>query len=127
MSKRETPLTRGYWATVGGLLIEEFQMVSPESGGARRLADGLIVLGEKPDIHATGKYDIAGRDVIVVQTKANRLGMSLLGQCLFSRDLVRRLGPRSVKSVALCTQDDPVLRALLEAYEGCEVVVFEPS
>jgi hypothetical protein len=46
---------------------------------------------------------------VIVQTKANRLGMYLLGQAFFSAQLMRRFHPRSVESVAL---------VLLTSYEG---------
>ncbi len=91
----------------------------------KRHLDGLIVLGEPKSISASKNFDIRGKDVIVIQTKAKRLGMYLMGQCLFSRDLVLQFGVNSVRSVALCTQDDATLRPLLEAHEGCEVVVYE--
>ena len=73
---------------------------------------------------AGSKVDISGKDVVVVQTKNHRLGMSLMGQALFSAELVKRLNPKSVRSVALCIADDSVLRPLLEAYEWCKVVVY---
>ena len=126
MSKNETPITRWYWQTVGGLLIEEFTRVKPSPTNAPRYLDGLIVLGEPTAISTTRSVDISGRDVIAIQTKAKRLGMLLMGQCLFSRDLVRAMGARSVRSIALCTEDDAVLRPLLEAHEGCEVVIADP-
>lgn len=66
--------------------------------------------------------DIVGKDVIVIQTKAQRLGMYLMGQAFFSRALVEKLGPRSVRTVAVCAQDDEELRPLAEAH-GIEVVV----
>ncbi len=91
----------------------------------KRHLDGLIVLGEPKSISSSKNFDIRGKDVIVIQTKAKRLGMYLMGQCLFSRDLVLKHGVKSVRSVALCTEDDVILRPLLEAHEGCEVVVFE--
>jgi hypothetical protein len=62
--------------------------------------------------------------VIVVQAKASRLGMYLMGQALFSAELIRRFRPASVRSVALCTADDAVLRPLLEPYPHVEVVVM---
>jgi hypothetical protein len=62
-------------------------------------------------------------DIVVVQTKANRLGMYLLGQAFFSAQLVRRFQPRSVESVALVAKDDDVLRPLFEQYPGMRVVV----
>ena len=127
MSKNETPLTRWYWEQVGGLLIEEFQIVRGTKNSSPRYVDGLIVLGEPPAISASRHVDIRDRDVIVIQTKAQRLGMYLMGQTLFSKQLVEKLGPRSVRSVALCTQDDTALRPLLEAFDGCEVVVFDAT
>ena len=45
MSRRETPMTVWYWEQVGGMLIEEFLIVSKAPGQGRRLLDGLIVLG----------------------------------------------------------------------------------
>jgi hypothetical protein len=48
--------------------------------------------------------------------------MYLMGQALFSRDLMRPFLPRSIRTVALCNQDDSVLRPLAEAH-GIEVVI----
>lgn len=127
MSKLESPLTRWYWGQVGGLLIEEFRLVDQGSANSARFADGLILLGEETRIANNEPLSILGRDVIVVQTKAKPLGMYLMGQCVFSLELVRRLGPRTVKSVALCTKDDAVLRPLLESHNGCEVVIVPES
>ena len=120
-------MTRWYWNQVGGLLIEEFMVVRRGEQQARRLIDGLIVVGEQTRVAEKRTFDIAGRDVIVIQSKNRRLSMPLMGQCLFSRDLVRQLGPSSIRSVALCTRDDVTLRPLLEAHEGCEVVVYPGS
>jgi len=125
LSKLETLLTRWYWEKIGGLLIEEFPVVRDAPGQGKRFLDGLIVLGEPTSRTTTMDFDIRGRDVIVIQTKAKRLGMYLMGQCLFSRDIALSLGVKSVRSVAICTQDDAVLRPLIEAHEGCEVVVFD--
>jgi len=120
-------MTRWYWQQVGGLLIEEFQVVSQSDGSGRRLVDGLIVAGEPTQVATSRLFDVTDRDVTVVQAKARRLGMPLMGQCLFSRDLLRNLGARSVRSVALCTADDLTLRPLLEQHHNCfvEVVPFE--
>ena len=124
MSKRETPMTRWYWQQVGGLLIEEFQVVSQIDGQGRRLVDALIVHGEPMRIAESRKFDVTGREVTVVQAKARRLGMPLMGQCLFSRDLILALGAKTVRSVALCTQDDAALRPLLEQHDNCVVEVI---
>jgi hypothetical protein len=126
VSKNETPMTRWYWQQVGGLLIEEFTMVKASLTNAPRYLDGLIVLGEPTAIAESRSFDIAGRDVIAIQAKAKRLGMMLMGQCLFSRELLLAMSPRSVRSVALCRADDSVLRPLLEAHKGCEVAIYDP-
>jgi hypothetical protein len=54
-----------------------------------------------------------------------RLGMYLLGQTLFSRELIKeRFAPRSVRTVALCADSDAVLGPIAEAERfGIEVVV----
>ena len=66
---------------------------------------------------------IAGQDVIAVQAKAQRLGMYLMGQGLFSAELLRRFQPKSIRSIILCSADDSVLRPLLARYPEVEVVV----
>ena len=42
----------------------------------------------------------------------------------FSMDLIKKLDPSTIRSVAVCTQDDEVLRRLLEKHKGCEVWVY---
>ena len=69
-------------------------------------------------------FVIVGRDVTAVQSKNRRLGMTVAGQTLFSKELLKRFKPRSIRSVAVCTADDAVLRPLLERYKGCEVRVY---
>ncbi len=48
--------------------------------------------------------------------------MNVLGQALFSAELLRQTGARGVRTIALCTADDEVLRPLAMRY-GIEVVV----
>jgi len=125
MSTLETDMTLWYWGQRGGTLIEEFMVVKRGPQQARRLVDGLILLeGERRRL-ARGErcVDIRGRDVVAVQTKNSRLGMYLMGQTLFTLKLLESMGPRSIESIALCTLDDTRLRPLLEAHEGCKVVV----
>ena len=123
MSKRETPLTRRYWQSVGGALIEEFPAVLRTQESAQRLLDGVIILGENKAIVKHSDVDIKGKDIIVIQTKASRLGMNLMGQAIISAKLMERFEPRSIRSVAICTLGDKVLEALLPEY-GIELVVY---
>jgi hypothetical protein len=129
MSRRETDMTLWYWEQRGGTLAEEFLVVPRAPGIGRRLIDGLIVLGgEKRRLPLGGRTtDIAGRDVVAIQTKNSRLGMYLMGQTLFTAKLLEAFKPRSIESVALCAVDDIKLRPMLEAYAGCKVVVCPPE
>jgi len=71
MSKHETLLTRSYWDEVGGTLVKEFPAVLRGSGNAQRLIDGVIILGEPKRIAKPSEVSINGKDIIVLQTKAN--------------------------------------------------------
>ena len=124
MSKHETPLTRKYWQSVGGTLVEEFPVVRRTPTCAQRLLDGLIVLDGNNRIAKADDISIEGMDVIVLQTKANRLGMYLMGQAFFSRELVKAFKPNSIRTVAICVQDDSVMHALCDKFQ-IEVVIFE--
>jgi hypothetical protein len=84
MSKHETPMTRWYWQQVGGTRIEEFVAVEGTSRCGRRVLDGLVVLDGEFRIAQQAEVALAGQDVIVIQTKASRLGMSLMGQAFFA-------------------------------------------
>ncbi|MCP5485095.1 MAG: hypothetical protein H7A22_06145 [Spirochaetales bacterium] len=94
MSKHETPLIRAYWERIGGTLIEEFLAVETSPTAGRRLLDGLIIIGGEKRIALNDEISIQDQDVIVLQAKASRLGMYLMGQALFSKQLVERLGAR---------------------------------
>ena len=128
MSKHETWRTRQYWRSTGGLLIEEFTAISPnrrqETG--KRLIDGVIVLQEPDAIQTGGYYDFAGKDIIVVQTKAGRLGMYLMGQAFFSREIMRRYHPNSIKTVAICGKADSEMELLCGEFD-IDVVVIDKS
>jgi hypothetical protein len=127
MSKHETPMTRWYWLQVGGTLIEEFVAVKGTATCGRRVLDGVIIKGGEFRIAHQAEVSLEGKDIIVIQTKASRLGMYLMGQAFFSAQLIQRYHPRSAVSVALCGQDDAVLRPLFEQYPHMKVVVCSLS
>jgi hypothetical protein len=85
--------------------------------------DGVIILGGPFEIQPADSVEIMGKDIVLVQTKASRLGMYLLGQAVFSRRLMEPFKPASIRSVALCTKGDSVLEPLAKEY-GVEVVVL---
>ena len=122
MSKHENPLTRKYWDEVGGTLVEEFPAVLRGSSNAQRLIDGVIILGEPKRIARPSEVAIKGKDIIVLQTKANRLGMNLIGQAILSKKLMERIEPKSIRSIAICSEGDSVLEEYLTDY-GIELVV----
>lgn len=117
MSKYETWRTQKYWERTGGLLIEEFVAVSGNKSQGRRLIDGLIVLNEENGIHNGNTYDIEGKDVVVIQTKSGRIGMCLLGQAYFSKFLIERHKPRSIKCVAICGRTDTIMEEFAQKYK----------
>ncbi len=125
MSKRETPLTRKYWNKIGGTLIEEFVMVHASKDNGIRLIDAIIIPDGENKIISQKDVCLKDKDIIAVQTKAKRLGMYLMGQTLFSEQLLRKFHqPKSVLSIALCTKDDSILRPLLEKYPNMKVVII---
>ena len=127
MSKHETPLTRRYWREVGGTLIEELSIVRARKGAnSGRWIDAIILPRATRRIAKRGDaLEIDGQDVIVVQTKAKRLGMAVMGQAIFSIALVKRhYKPKSVKAVIVCTGHDKELEALLKPYKKVTVRVY---
>lgn len=126
MSQKETWRTRKYWSETGGLLIEEFLAVNGNKTTGRRPLDGVIILNEKSSIHKGNFHDIENKDVIVIQTKSGRIGMYLLGQAYFSQFLIQKHNPRSIKSVAICGENDDVIGKLAEEHD-IEVVVIKDN
>ena len=125
MSKHETPMIRSYWQTIGGTLVEEFPVVKASPTCGPRRLDAVILPNGPRRIANWREVSLEGEDVIVVQATDDRLGMYLMGQALFSAELVKRFNPASVRCVALCKKDDSVLGPLLESYPDVEVVVQE--
>jgi hypothetical protein len=126
MSKHETPMIVEYWKRVGGILIEEFQLVKGDSDSGPRRADAVIILGQECRRLPKGQraVNIGGKDVIVVQAKAQRLGMYLMGQGIFSAELIKRFNPKSVKSVILCSCGDAILIPMLTGFPNVAVEIM---
>lgn len=124
MSKNETWMTRQYWETVGGLLIEEYEVVKATSSNGVRRLDGLIIPDEPRNILYSRPFDITGKDIICVQTKNSRLGMSVMGQAYFSRELLKLHNPKSIRTVVLVTKNDAVLITICEKFD-IEVVTIQ--
>lgn len=124
MSKRERPLIEKYWQRIGGTIVFEFPMVRGSATCGKRHLDALILPNWETKIANAHDVSLAGEDIIIVQAKDNRLGMYLMGQAVFSIELMQRFNPKSIRSIALCTKDCSVLRPLLDKYPEVEVVVI---
>jgi hypothetical protein len=124
MSKLEKPLIDKYWTQVGGTIVYEFCMVRRSSINAPRYLDALILPQLDTRVASASEILIECQHIILVQAKCSRLGMYLMGQALFSVELMRRFKPASIRSIALCTQDDAVLSPLLKPYCEVEVVII---
>ena len=125
MSLNETPMTEWYWREVlkKGTLIKEYVAVerADDDSNSPRFMDGLVILDGPFEISDDIRYDVSGKDVVVIQSKNKRLGMYLMGQVVFSRELILAKGAKSVLSVAVCRIDDKVMRPLLLAHKGIEI------
>lgn len=123
LSRLETPMILRLWESIGGTLIPEFQVVPRSTGVGRRLIDAVILPdGPKRQAHWR-EVTLEGANVIAVQAKAHRLGMYVMGQAVFSAELLRPFAPASIRSVILCSADDAVLRPLLARYAEVDVII----
>ena len=127
MSKHETPMTEWYWREVlkKGTLIKEYVAVERAKDGSNgsRFMDGLVILDGPFKMSDDVRCDITGKDVVIIQSKNKQLGMYLMGQAFFSRELLLKKGAKSVRSVAVCRKDDKAMHELLVAHQGMEVRV----
>jgi hypothetical protein len=126
MSLLESPITQEFWEKeLGGqgTLYEEFRAVGEQRGvQSHRDLDGVVVLGDPPGIRPRGRRCLDGEDIVIIQTKAKRLNPHLFGQALLSQDLIQmRWSPNSVRSVLLCTADDPELRVVTDEFPSVEI------
>jgi hypothetical protein len=126
MGKFETSMTHRYWERRRGTLLEEYPV------GQRRI-DAILIEDGDHRIASRAEsvaFSLDGHNITIVQTK-KRLGMSLLGQVFFSRELIKDNFPArgSVRAVALCAIDDAVdLRPIARRFKieiEIDVVVDE--
>jgi len=116
-------MTKAYWAKrrENGVLYLEY----PIHG---RRIDGLAVIDESSSekrIETKGSpklADLAGKRVIVLQTKRNKLGMGVAGQTIISKTLLEKAGVTVVAAVAICLKMDEKIHEALRTH-GCKAVV----
>lgn len=106
-----------------GAFIPEYPLIlRPGPETSQRWADAVI-LPDEPHVCADVRdyRGLAGRNVVVVQTKTGRMGMYLMGQALFSAGLARAQGAAAVRSILLCNRLDQALMELLMPFPEVEV------
>ena len=81
MIKLERLLIEKYWRRVGGTLVFEFPMVRSSAAldCGKRCLDALILPNRKTKEAEASDVELEGEDIILVQAKYSRLGMSLMG------------------------------------------------
>jgi hypothetical protein len=125
-------MVRSYFETLRkprGTLMFEYRGVKRSADNTGRWIDGVILLDGSDGVSETGVPfpSVRKQEVVVIQAKAARLGMGLLGQALFSTMLMEReeVGAKVVESIALCSKSDAVLEALCkQADERLRVVAL---
>jgi hypothetical protein len=119
----EPDMTKAHWAKrpEKGTLYLEFPICG-------RRIDGLVVLDGSNSKEALSAKraprlaELSGKQVIVLQTKRNKLGMGVAGQTIISKTLLEQEGVKVVAAVAICLEiDEKILGALKE--HDCDAVV----
>ena len=116
-------MTKAYWAKrpEKGTLYLEFPICG-------RRIDGLVVLDGSNSKEAVSAKrapklaELSGKQVIVLQTKRNKLGMGVAGQTMISKTLLEQAGVTVVAAVAICLKMDEKIREALRKH-GCEADV----
>ena len=129
MSNQYEPgMTKSYWAKrpeIGTLYLE-----FPICG---RRIDGLVVLdGSNSKEALSGKkapkpQELRGKQVIVLQTKRNKLGMGVAGQTIISKTLLKQEGVIVVAAVAICLEIDEKIFGALKEHDCDAVVEADPK
>lgn len=123
MSLHETWRTIKYWKEIGDTLMLEYSAIKATDTNGLRILYGVIVLGNEKKIAKAKDVDVTNKDIIVIQTKKNRLGMYLMGQAFFSREIMKRHNPHSIRTVAICGKGDSEMEAICREF-NIEVEVF---
>ncbi len=125
MSLHETPMIEQYWEQVGGTLVEEFYAVyRSDTNGPRRI-DAVIIPDGPTKRASQDEVTLDGEDIIVVQAKASRLGMYVMGQAVFSPKLIlKNHNSASIQSIALVKDYDSGLGPMLDGFPDVDVVVI---
>lgn len=129
MSNQYEPvMTKAYWAKrpEKGTLYLEYPICG-------RRIDGLVVLDGSSSKEAVSAKrapkpeDLSGKQVIVLQTKRNKLGMGVAGQTIISKTLLEQEGVKVVAAVAICLKMDEKIHGALREHDCDAVVEADPK
>jgi hypothetical protein len=116
MSKHEKPLIDKFWDRIGGTIVYEFPMTKRTPKVSTRLLDALIIPSDEKKVSSANDVEIKNKEIIIIQAKANRLGMNVLGQAFFSRELMKKFKPDTIRCVVICKRDDEELHQLADQF-----------
>ena len=120
----EPEMTKAYWESrpENGTLYLEYPIHGRRIDGLVVLDDGNTSKAAKSGKGAPKLTELAGKRLILIQTKRNKLGMGVAGQTIISKTLLEQAGVEVVAAVAICLEiDEKILGALKE--HDCEAVV----
>ena len=120
----EPEMTKAYWESrpENGTLYLEYPIHGRRIDGLVVLDDGNTSKAAKSGKEAPKLTALAGKRLILIQTKRNKLGMGVAGQTIISKTLLEQAGVEVVAAVAICLEiDEKILGALKE--HDCEAVV----
>lgn len=125
-SAAENAVLDEVWKEVGGELVQEF-MVPTVPRQPRRI-DGIFVLDDpRRPLPPRAPSALRGRDVVLCQAKAGRLDLGVLGQTLFSAELIREYAPRNLRLIAAAAESDPFVERMLDSYRPLKWCRAEPD
>lgn len=115
---------------IKGTLIEEYPIVRKDKNCSPRWIDGLIIKGgefKRLTKYDDNNIDLEGKDIISIQTQKGRIGMYHLGQAFFTMKLLELKNPKSIESIALCTETDEMMEKIIENIPNLRIQVINPD
>jgi hypothetical protein len=117
-SSAESDVIDEVWKEIGGELVQEFVVptIPGQRSRVRRLDGVFAVDGPRRRLPVGTPLSLRDRDVVICQAKAGQLDLGVLGQTLFSAELLEREhSPRSLRLIAAAVRPDPLIERLLES------------
>ncbi len=124
----EPEMTKAYWESrpENGTLYLEYPIHGRRIDGLVVLDDGNTSKAAKSGKEAPKLTELAGKRLILIQTKRNKLGMGVAGQTIISKAMLEEEGISQVEAVALCHRIDEKILAAMRKH-GCHAVAVDDS